>query len=80
MKPGPDRAANRPIDDPGREPIYRIIRIAMAVDALVGLLLVIFGPSLTGTEGLRLLGAALLVIGTGLYWFFGRLAARARRG
>ncbi len=80
MEPGPVRAAKLPIDDPGREPIYRMIRIAMAIDALVGLLLVVFGPSMTGTDGLRILGAALLIIGAGLYWFFGRLAAKARRG
>ena len=80
MEPIPDRAAKLPVDDPSREPIYRIIRIAMAVDAMVGLLLVVFGPSLTGTDGLRILGAALFIIGAGLYWFFGRLAARALRG
>lgn len=80
MHPGQDRAAKPPVDDPSREPIYRIIRIAMAIDALVGLLLVIFGPGLTGTDGLRILGAALLIIGAGLYWFFGGLAAKARRG
>ena len=76
----PDRVAMPPAKDPGREPIYRLIRIAMAIDAVVGLLLMIFAPSLTGTQGLRILGAALFVIGAGLFWFFGRLAAKARRG
>ncbi len=80
MEPAPDRPAKLPAGDPSREPIYRIIRIAMAVDALVGLLLVIFGPGLTGTDGVRILGACLFVIGAGLYWFFGRLAAKARKG
>jgi len=47
----------------------------MASDAILGLLLIIFGPMLTGVAGLRLLGAALCLIGAGLYFFFGRLAA-----
>jgi hypothetical protein len=51
----------------------------MASDAVLGLLLVIFGPMLTGVPGLRLLGAGLCLIGAGLYLFFGRLAAEARR-
>ncbi|MGH7735344.1 MAG: hypothetical protein ACREOE_17050 [Gemmatimonadales bacterium] len=62
-----------------REPIYRLIRIIMAGDAVLGLLLMIFGPWLTGIAGLRLLGAGLCFIGVGLYLFFGRLAMKARR-
>jgi len=67
-----------PQDPPEREPIYRLIRIIMASDAILGLLLIIFGPMLTGVAGLRLLGAALCLIGAGLYVFFGRLAAKTR--
>jgi hypothetical protein len=67
-----------PQDPPEREPIYRLIRIVMASDAILGLLLTIFGPMLIGVAGLRLLGAVLCLIGAGLYFFFGRLAAKAR--
>ncbi len=68
-----------PEDPPAHEPIYRLIRLVMASDVVLGLLLMIFGPMLTGVAGLRLLGAALCLIGVGLYLFFGRLAAKARR-
>jgi hypothetical protein len=68
-----------PQDPSEREPIYRIIRMVMVSDVVLGLLLMIFGPMLTGVAGLRLLGAALCLIGAGLYLFFGRLAAKARR-
>ena len=60
---------------PEREPIYRLIRVVVASDTILGLLLIIFGPMLTGVAGLRLLGAALCLIGASLYFFFGRLAA-----
>ena len=63
---------------PEAEPIYRFIRVVMASDAILGLLLIIFGPTLTGSASLRLLGAGLCLIGAGLYFFFGRLAAKAR--
>jgi hypothetical protein len=62
---------------PEREPIYRLIRVIMASDAVLGLLLIIFGPMLTGVASLRLLGAVLCLIGAGLYFFFGRLAGKA---
>jgi len=68
-----------PQDTPDREPIYRIIRLILAGDVVLGLLLMIFGPMLTGVSGLGFLGAALCLIGAGLYLFFGRLAAKARR-
>ena len=68
-----------PAHEPINEPIYRLIRLIMASDAVLGLLLMLFGPMLTGVAGLRLLGAALCFIGVGLYLFFGRLAAKARR-
>jgi hypothetical protein len=68
-----------PQDPSEREPIYRIIRMVMVSDVVLGLLLMIFGPMLTGVAGLRLLGAALCLIGAGLYLFFERLAAKARR-
>ncbi len=63
-----------------REPIYRLIRIVMAGDAVLGFLLMVFGPMLTGVAGLRPLGAGLCLVGAGLYLFFGWLAARAKRG
>ena len=68
-----------PTDPLDREPIYRVIRIVMASDVILGLLLMIFGPMLTGVAGLRLLGAGLCLIGAALYLFFGRLATKARR-
>lgn len=68
-----------PTDPLDREPIYRVIRIVMASDVILGLLLMIFGPMLTGVAGLRLLGAGLCLVGAGLYLFFGRLATSARR-
>jgi hypothetical protein len=62
---------------PEREPIYRLIRVIMASDTVLGLLLIIFGPMLTGVASLRLLGAVLCLIGAGLSFFFGRLAGKA---
>jgi hypothetical protein len=78
MPAGSMPPAGLPVE-PGREPIYRIIRTVTAADAVIGLLLAIFGPMLTGAGSLRVLGLGLFLVGTGLYLFFGRLAARARR-
>ena len=71
-KPAPD-------GDPGREPIYRLIRRLMLFDLLLGVVLfAIVGP-LWHIPGLQIAGAILAAIGLALYVFFGRLAARARR-
>ena len=68
-----------PGGDPGREPIYRLIRRLMLFDLLLGVVLfAVVGP-LWHIPGLQIAGAILAAIGLALYIFFGRLAARARR-
>jgi hypothetical protein len=64
--------------EPGREPIYRMIRRLMLFDLLLGVILfAIVGP-VWHIPGLQIAGAILAAIGLALYVFFGRLAARAR--
>ena len=68
-----------PDGDPGREPIYRLIRRLMLFDLLLGVVLfAIVGP-LWHIPGLQIAGAILAAIGLALYVFFGRLAVRAPR-
>jgi hypothetical protein len=75
MPPSPGSA---PESDPGREPIYRLIRRLMLFDLLLGVVLfAIVGP-IWHIPGLQIAGAILAAIGLALYVFFGRLAARQR--
>ena len=64
---------------PKREPIYRMIRLLMAADLLLGLVLMLFAAPFFGIPGLRLAGGILAAIGAVLYFFFGRLAKQARQ-
>jgi hypothetical protein len=64
---------------PNREPIYRIIRLLMAADLLLGLFLLLFAAPLFGAPGLRTAGGILAAIGAVLYIFFGWLSRQARR-
>jgi hypothetical protein len=75
--PGSAPDADRNLD-PGREPIYRLIRRLMLFDLLLGVVLfAIVGP-VWHIPSLQIAGAILAAIGLALYVFFGRLAARAR--
>ena len=74
----PPSSSSAPDADPGREPIYRLIRRLMLFDLLLGVILfAIVGP-VWHIPGLQIAGAILAAIGLALYVFFGRLAARAR--
>jgi hypothetical protein len=74
----PPAPASVPDADPGREPIYRLIRRLMLFDLLLGVVLfAIVGP-IWHIPTLQIAGAILAAIGLALYVFFGRLAARAR--
>jgi hypothetical protein len=74
----PPSANPGPNADPGREPIYRVIRRLMLLDLLLGVVLfAIVGP-VWHIPSLQIAGAILAAIGLALYVFFGRLAARAR--
>ena len=64
---------------PTREPIYRTIRLLMLLDLVLGLFLLVVAGPLLGLPTLQVAGFFLALIGGGLYWFFGRLAARAAR-
>ena len=64
---------------PAREPIYRTIRLVMLLDLVLGLFLLVVAGPLWGLPALQVAGFFLALIGGGLYWFFGRLAARAAR-
>jgi hypothetical protein len=64
---------------PSREPIYRTIRLLLLFDLLLGLVLLVVAGPLWGLPSLQIAGGILALIGGGLYLFFGRLAARARR-
>ncbi|MEA2783104.1 MAG: hypothetical protein QOK29_4648 [Rhodospirillaceae bacterium] len=79
MDDGKGQPPGAPRHDPRREPTYRFIRWLMAADMLIGLLLVIFGQELFGTNSIRYAGAILAAIGAALFLFFGRLAGRAGR-
>jgi hypothetical protein len=73
--PSPTSASDA---DPGREPIYRLIRRLLLFDLLLGVVLfAIVGP-VWHIPSLQIAGAILAAIGLALYVFFGRLAARAR--
>ena len=62
-----------------REPIYRTIRLLLLFDLLLGLALLVVAGPLWGLPSLQIAGGILALIGGGLYLFFGRLAARAKR-
>jgi len=62
-----------------REPIYRTIRLLLLFDLLLGLALLVVAGPLWGLPSLQIAGGILALIGGGLYLFFGRLAAQARR-
>jgi hypothetical protein len=64
---------------PAREPIYRTIRLLLLFDLLLGLALLVVAGPLWGLPSLQIAGLFLVLIGGGLYLFFGRLAARASR-
>lgn len=68
-----------PPTPPTREPVYRIIRLLMLFDLLLGLVLLVVAGPLWGLPSLQVAGLFLALIGGGLYLFFGRLAARAAR-
>jgi hypothetical protein len=63
---------------PEREPIYRVIRGLMLFDLVLGLALLFLAGPLWHMPSLQVAGAILAVIGGGLYWLFGWLAARSR--
>ena len=67
-----------PKADPGREPIYRVIRRLMLFDLLLGVILFAIAGPVWHIPSLQIAGAILAAIGLALYVFFGRLAARAR--
>ncbi len=69
---------SEPLQDPRREPIWRLIRRLMLLDLALGLFLLAFAGPVFGLPGLGIAGAVLAAIGAGLYLFFGRLAERAR--
>ena len=65
--------------DPGKDGIYRFIRVVAVLDFLVGLGFLFLGPSLLGTNDFFYLGLGLAVVGAFIFIFFTVLAARARR-
>ena len=67
------------MSDPGKDGIYRFIRVVAVLDFLVGLGFLFLGPSLLGTNDFFYLGLGLAVTGAFIFIFFTVLAARARR-
>jgi hypothetical protein len=77
---GPDQPSGGPGgEDPNRDAIYQTIRRLMLIDVGFGLFLMLFIGPVFGIPGAPLLGAIMAAIGTGLYFFFGHLADKARR-
>jgi len=66
------------MSDPGKDGIYRVIRLVAALDFLVGLGFLFLGPSLLGTNDFFSLGLGLAVVGAFIFIFFTFLAAKAR--
>ena len=66
--------------DPRRSGIYWVIRIVAFADIVIGLGLLLLGPSMLGTDDYRYVGLGLAIAGGGVFAFFTWLAAKSKIG